>query len=87
MTRGELVSTIGLSRGTVSTAVAQLVQEGWVDERPASAALSGRGRPPMLLALTQRAGVAIGVDLGRSHARVVLAHLGHEVLAEQAREL
>jgi predicted NBD/HSP70 family sugar kinase len=87
MTRGELVSTIGLSRGTVSTAVAQLVQAGWVDERPASAALSGRGRPPTLLALTQRAGVAIGVDLGRSHARVVLAHLGHEVLAEQAREL
>src|SRR4051794_35279312 len=84
MTRAELGATMGLSRTTVSGTVATLVEDGWVAEGPASTGFSGRGRPPSLLALTQQAGIAVGVDLGRSHARVVLAHLGHEVLAEQS---
>lgn len=87
LTRAELGSAIGLSRATVSSSVAQLKLDGWVDEGPGSAGSSGRGRPPTQLRLTQQAGVAVGVDLGRSHARVVLADLGHEVLAEQALEL
>ncbi|MCU1624415.1 MAG: transcriptional regulator [Frankiales bacterium] len=87
MTRGELGTTMGLSRTTVSATVTRLIEDGWVDERPSTTTFTGRGRPPTLLALTQQAGIAIGVDLGRSHARVVLAHLGHEVLAEQALEL
>ena len=87
MTRGDLGSSIGLSRATVSSTVGQLIEQGWLDERAAPSAAAGRGRPPMQLALTQKAGVAIGVDLGRSHARVALATLGHEVLAERALEL
>lgn len=87
MTRSELGGAIGLSRTTVSATVAQLMQDGWVDEQPASAVPAGRGRPPTLLALTQQAGIAVGVDMGRSHARVALAHLGHEVLAEQSVDL
>ena len=86
MTRGELGSTMGLSRATVSATVAQLMDAGWVDERAATGFV-GRGRPPTRLGLTQQAGVAVGVDLGRTHARVVLAHLGHEILAERAVEL
>src|SRR4051812_11910826 len=84
MTRAELGSTLGLSRATVSTTAGQLKQDGWLDERPGSGEVTGRGRPPTLLRLTQQAGVAVGVDLGRTHARVVLADLGHQVLAEKA---
>jgi predicted NBD/HSP70 family sugar kinase len=87
MTRSEIGSTMGLSRTTVSATVAQLMQDGWVRERPASGAVLGPGRPATVLTLTRQAGVAIGIDLGRSHARVVLADLGHEILAEQRLEL
>jgi predicted NBD/HSP70 family sugar kinase len=84
MTRGELGAALALSRATVSATAAQLKQEGWVDEQPGPPGFAGRGRPPTLLRLTRQAGLAVGVDLGRTHARVVLADLGHEVLAEQA---
>lgn len=87
LTRAEVASATGLSRATVSATLAQLKADGWVDEQPASSGSTGRGRPPTLLLLTPQAGVAVGVDLGRSHARVVLADLGHQVLAEQAIEL
>jgi predicted NBD/HSP70 family sugar kinase len=84
MTRAELGRRMGTSRATVSTTIAQLMADGLVDERAAPAVYGSRGRPPTLLALTQRAGVAVGIDLGRTHARVVLAHLGHEVITEEA---
>ncbi len=87
MTRAEVGGILGLSRATVSATVAQLMQGGWVDEQPASTGQVARGRPPTLLVLTQQSGVAVGVDLGRRHARVVLATLGHEVLAEKALEM
>ncbi|MCU1591389.1 MAG: transcriptional regulator [Frankiales bacterium] len=87
LTRAELGGVIGLSRATVSATVAQLKDEGWVDEQAGTAGVAGRGRPPTLLLLTKKAGLAVGVDLGHSHARVVLAHLGHEVLAEQALQM
>lgn len=87
MTRSEIGSTMGLSRTTVSATVAQLMADGWVQERPPSGVVLGPGRPATVLTLTRQAGIAIGVDLGRSHARVVLADLGHEVLAEQSLEL
>lgn len=87
MTRSEIGSTMGLSRTTVSATVAQLVADGWVRERPPSGTSVGPGRPANVLALTRQAGVALGIDLGRTHARVVLADLGHEVLAERALHL
>lgn len=87
MTRGDLGHAMGLSRTTVSSTVARLKQDGWVDERPGSVSAYVRGRPPMLLSLTGQAGVAVGVDLGRTHARIVVAHLGHDVVAEKAFEL
>lgn len=87
MTRAELGITLGLSRATVSAIVARLKQGGWVDEQPGSSGVPGRGRPPTFLLLTRQSGLAVGVDLGRRHARVVLATLGHEVLAERAVEM
>lgn len=87
LTRADVGASLGLSRATVSATIAQLMQGGWVDEQPATVGVTVRGRPPTLLLLTKQAGLAVGVDLGRSHARVVLAHLGHEVLAERALDM
>ncbi len=85
MSRGDLGRVLGLSRTTVSATAAELIKEGWVEERAGGPA-AARGRPATLLALTRRCGVAVGVDMGRTHARVVLAHLGHEVISERSIE-
>lgn len=86
-TRADLIEWLGLSRASVSASLTALIRDGLVEEREASGPdLSGsaRGRPPTLVALTRRAGIAIGVDLGRRHLRVAVADLGHAVLAERS---
>lgn len=86
-TRAELVAATGLSRATVSLALGRLTSEGLAaDGVPASAGPTG-GRRPALIRLTPRAGLAVGVDVGRRHVRIAVADLGHEVLAEDTREL
>ncbi|HEX5494755.1 MAG TPA: ROK family transcriptional regulator [Mycobacteriales bacterium] len=84
-TRAELAEAAGLSRATVSVALARLVREGLVDQsgESMSAGPSG-GRPPSLIRLGPAAGLAVGVDVGRAHLRVAVADLGHQVRAEDA---
>lgn len=83
-TRTDLCETLGLSRASVSAALAQLRKDGLVEERDGpDPGTSVRGRPPGLVALSRRAGVVVGVDLGRSHLRVAVADLGHDVITER----
>ena len=87
-TRADLVEATGMSRATVSVALARLTREGLVIEVAESAGTGpSGGRPPLVVRLGPRAGLAVGVDVGRRHLRVAVADLGHEVLAEDAREL
>ncbi len=81
LTRADLGGRVGLSRTTVSGVLTDLRRVGLVDEdmpvgRPVT------GRPAALVRLTATAGLAVGVDVGRRHLRVVVADLGHRVLAE-----
>src|SRR3954449_350717 len=64
----------GLSPATVSSIGRELRDEGWLDE--------GDGCRRAALALSRSAGVAVGIDFGRSHVRVAIADLAHTVLAE-----
>jgi predicted NBD/HSP70 family sugar kinase len=73
MTQAELARTSGLSPATVSSIVAELRGDGWVDP--------GTGRGDRL-SLSRSAGLAVGVDFGHSHVRVAIADLAHTVLAE-----
>jgi predicted NBD/HSP70 family sugar kinase len=88
-TRAEIARHAGLSRPTVSTLVAELVDAGLLVERkgeaPADAPRSGR--PPVLLALGASAGAAVGVDFGHRHLRVAVADLSADVRAERRVEL
>ena len=88
-TRAEIASDAGLSRPTVSTLVAELLDAGLLVERKGDAARdAGRtGRRPVLLALDASAGAAIGVDFGHRHLRVAVADLSAEVRAERRVEL
>jgi predicted NBD/HSP70 family sugar kinase len=88
-TRAQIAAHAGLSRPTVSTLVAELVDAGVLVERkgepPRDAARSGR--PPVRLALDASAGAAVGVDFGHRHLRVAVADLSAEVRAERRVEL
>ncbi|MCW3063279.1 MAG: hypothetical protein JWN32_451, partial [Solirubrobacterales bacterium] len=54
---------------------------------PASPERAALGRPPVLVALHRRAGVALGIDFGKRHVRVALSDLAHAMLAERHRAL
>jgi predicted NBD/HSP70 family sugar kinase len=87
--RAEIARRTGLSRTTVSSLVADLLERGILTERRDDAARpdGGAGRPPVLLALDRSAGAAIGIDFGHSHLRVAVADLSHAILAEASRAM
>jgi predicted NBD/HSP70 family sugar kinase len=87
--RADLARRTGLSRTTVSSLVGDLVREGLVAEHVDRAAAPGAqgGRPPVLVSLDRQAGVAVGIDFGKSHLTVAIADLAHTILAEQRRAL
>lgn len=83
--RTALARGLGLADSTVSTVVAGLMAEGTLVQADADTETAVRaGRPALDLRLTRATGLAVGVDLGKSHARVAVADLAHAVLAERA---
>jgi predicted NBD/HSP70 family sugar kinase len=86
--RAELARITGLSRSTVSTIVADLLDSGLVGERDGEPSDGPQaGRPPVMVSLNPSAGLAVGVDFGHRHLRVAVSDLSHKVLAETWREL
>jgi predicted NBD/HSP70 family sugar kinase len=86
LTRSELVAATSLSRATISSVVAELQASSLVVEEGDDEA-SARGRRGALVTLNRAAGVAVGIDFGKRHLRVMVADLAHTVLAEHTREL
>jgi len=82
-TRADLVALAGLSRPTVSAALADLASAGLTTEATEAGAARTGGRPASVVRLTRSAGLAVGVDIGRRHIRVAAADLGHEVLTDR----
>ncbi|MEG9226974.1 ROK family transcriptional regulator [Aeromicrobium sp. Sec7.5] len=84
-TRAELAETTGLARSTVAARIDVLMRLGLV--APFGGARSTGGRPPALFALNPTAKVVVGVDVGATHVRAVLADLSGSVLGEEATDL
>ncbi|WP_372351604.1 ROK family protein [Streptomyces sp. KL116D] len=80
LSRYELGPATGLSSGSVSNVMAELVAEGLVEE--AGSVESDGGRPRTLLRIAPDSGLLIGVDVGENLVRVELFDL---VLTELAR--
>ena len=78
MTQADLARASGLSPATVSSIAQELREDGWLAD--------GDGRRAAI-ALSRRAGVAVGIDFGHSHVRVAIADLAHAVLAEEGTAL
>ncbi len=86
--RAELTRLTGLSRSTVSTIVADLIESGLADERDEPPAEAGHaGRPPAMVGLNGSAGLALGIDFGHRHLRVAVSDLSQTVLAEEWQEM
>ncbi|MEU7512625.1 ROK family transcriptional regulator [Streptomyces sp. NPDC042898] len=75
----------GLSSGSVSNVVAELLAEGLVEE--AGSVDSAGGRPRTLLRVTPDSGFMIGVDIGETRIRIELFDLTLTELARAERVL
>jgi predicted NBD/HSP70 family sugar kinase len=79
-----------LSRATVAALVAQLIDQGTLRELPAGKDVrssAGPGRPPARLALTESAGIVVGLAFDHGDLRTAAATLSGEVLAERHVQL
>nr|WP_240981839.1 MULTISPECIES: ROK family transcriptional regulator [unclassified Streptomyces] len=85
MSRLTLGPATGLSSGSVSNVVAELVAEGLVEE--AGSVDSAGGRPRTLLRITPGSGCMIGVDIGETRVRIELFDLALTELARTERPL
>jgi predicted NBD/HSP70 family sugar kinase len=78
-TRSEIRGITGLSRTAVAARVAELTDYGLVVERQEG--LSTGGRPPVLLAFNEDAGVVLAAAIGRSRTHLSVCNLAGRVLA------
>jgi predicted NBD/HSP70 family sugar kinase len=78
-TRSALIEASGLSAATVSRAVEKLVASGLVTELE-DVVTGVRGRKPVLLELNPAAAHVVGIDLGASSCRIVIADVTGEVV-------
>ncbi|MEV7690709.1 ROK family transcriptional regulator [Streptomyces bungoensis] len=85
LSRFELGPATGLSSGSVSNVVADLVADGLVEE--AGSVDSDGGRPRTLLRVAPDSGQMIGVDVGETRVRVELFDLALTELARAERPL
>src|SRR3954447_21494428 len=79
LSRAQLARDTGLSKPTVSQALAELEQAGLV--RRVGPAAPSRGRTAMLYEPDPSAGYVVGIDIGRSWIRVAAADLAGTIIA------
>jgi predicted NBD/HSP70 family sugar kinase len=85
LTQQALVHQTGLSRATVTRIVSTLIERNLVTPEKAANAESPTGVPTDVLFIQPKAGIAMGIDLGRNHLRVAVRDVagGSEVIEEE----
>jgi len=81
VSRAQIARSCGLSKPTVSQALAALVQARLV--REAGRSSGGKGRTAQLYELNPHAAWVVGIDVGRDWVRAALADLNGEVVARR----
>ncbi|WP_066286424.1 ROK family transcriptional regulator [Arthrobacter sp. B6] len=79
-TQAELARQTGLSTATVSNIVKIMQGSGLASTEP----ITSSGRRALNVRLNSNGAVAVGIDFGRRHLRVVLASLSYHVIAEES---
>lgn len=85
LSRQELGPATGLSSGSISNVVSELIAEGVLEE--AGVVDSDGGRPRTLLRVAPGSGLLIGIDIGETRVRVELFDLSLTELARTERLL
>ncbi|MEU4492326.1 ROK family transcriptional regulator [Streptomyces sp. NPDC023998] len=85
LSRQELGPATGLSSGSISNVVSELIAEGVLEE--AGVVDSDGGRPRTLLCVAPGSGLLIGIDIGETRVRVELFDLSLTELARTERLL
>src|SRR5579871_6202359 len=83
LSRGELAGTSGLSKPTVSLALASLERDGLV--RHAGRRAGDRGRTASLYELRRDVGFVVGLDVGREFIRGAVADASGSVRVRESR--
>jgi predicted NBD/HSP70 family sugar kinase len=81
ISRAQIARDCGLSKPTVSQALASLERARLV--REAGRSSGGKGPTAVLYELNPRAGWVVGIDVGRSFVRAVIADMRGEILARR----
>jgi glucokinase-like ROK family protein len=81
LSRADLSQQIGLTKGTVSSLVNELLEEKLCYETGPGE--SSGGRRPVMLLFNERAGYSIGIDLGVNYILGVLTDLSGNIINEQ----
>ena len=90
ISRAEISRKTRLSRSTVSSVVRDLAATSIVVEVGTADRANGKprgGRPGVPVALSERAGFALGIDVGHRMLRVAVCDLSHTIVAERAEPL
>ena len=82
LTQAELSRQTGLSTATVSNIVRALLVRGLVTTSP----VTSSGRRAIAVSVAGTGALAVGIDFGRRHTRIVVASLAYELIAEEAIE-
>jgi predicted NBD/HSP70 family sugar kinase len=82
-TQAELARQTGLSTATISNIVRIMQGAGLVSTEPTTSS----GRRALNVRLNSNGAIAVGIDFGRRHLRVVLASLSYHIIAEESVEL
>jgi predicted NBD/HSP70 family sugar kinase len=78
----DVARATGLARSTISMALAELRRARVIVEAPMEEAERGVGRPAALFALNPEAGTCIGLHLGMTDIRMLVADVSHSVICE-----
>ncbi|MBS4207826.1 ROK family transcriptional regulator [Bacillus sp. FJAT-50079] len=82
ISRADIAQRSGLNKGTVSSLVAELLEEQLVLEK--GPGVSSGGRRPVMLTFNHAAGHSIGIDLGVNYIHAVLTDLSGTMIMEHS---
>lgn len=85
VSRASVAKMTGLTKATVSTLVAELIDEHLLFE--IGTGESSGGRKPVMLVFRQDAGYAVGIDLGVNYIHAVLTDLKGDIVQEKRASL
>ncbi|HES77170.1 MAG TPA: ROK family transcriptional regulator [bacterium] len=81
LSRAELAGLTGLNRSTISSIIADLLEQGLICETELQTPTTGR--PGMLLTLNPNGGAAVGVEIGVDFISIVLSDFEARILWQQ----